>query len=160
MARLVQHGRSELVHLISSILSDDGVKEIMPGLFVSRSSRLAASSGVVLEPALCIVAQGAKSATLGDEVFRYDPGHYLIFTVDLPLTFQVEQATTEEPYMGMRLNLRPEVVASVMSEAEIKFRKGDAAAKAMSVNPVDSNLFDAVVRLLRLSERPADQKLL
>ena len=63
---------------------------------------------------------------LGDEVFHYDPGHYLVFTVDLPLTFQVEQATEEEPYFGMRLNLRSDVVASVMSEAEIKFRKGDA----------------------------------
>lgn len=156
----VRTGRGELVDLISSIVNEDGVKEVLPGLFVSRSSALSTSSGVILQPALCVVVQGAKSAMLGDELFHYDPGHYLIFTVDLPLTFKVEEATTEAPYLGMRLNLRPDVVASVMSEADIKFRRGEAAAKAMSVNPLDADLLDAVVRLVRLAERPADQKLL
>jgi hypothetical protein len=33
-------------------------------------------------------------------VFRYDPGHYLLFTVDLPLIFQIEKATPDEPYLG------------------------------------------------------------
>jgi AraC-like DNA-binding protein len=153
-----QKCRSELVHLIGSTVKKDGVKEVLPGFFVSRSSSLMTSPSGILGPAFCFVAQGAKRAMLGDEVFRYDPGHYLIFTVDLPLTFQVEQATEEEPYLGMRLNLQTDVVASVMSEAEIKFRKGDAAAKAMSVNAVDTNLMDAVVRLVRLIETPADQK--
>jgi hypothetical protein len=27
----------------------------------------------------------------GWEIFRYDPTHYLIFTVDLPVTFQVDR---------------------------------------------------------------------
>jgi len=152
--------RAELVRVISSTVKQDGAKEVLSGLFVSRSSTLSTSPSVVLEPAFCFVAQGAKRAMLGDEVFHYDPGQYLIFTVDLPLTFQVEQATNDEPYFGMRLNLQPSLVASVMAEAEIKFRKGDAAARAMSVNPIDADLMDAVVRLIRLIETPADQKLL
>lgn len=156
----IQKGKIELVHLISSTVNEDGAKEVLPGLFVSRSSKLSTSPSVILQPAFCFVAQGAKSAMLGDELFHYDPGHYLIFTVDLPITFQVEQATPEEPYFGMRLNLRPDVVASVMSDANMKFRKGDAAAKAMSVNPIDVDLMDAVVRLLRLIKTPADQKML
>ena len=57
------------------------------------------------QPAFCFVAQGRKQALLGEEVFRYDPGHYLIYTVDLPLTFQVEEASEERPYLGFRLNL-------------------------------------------------------
>lgn len=153
-------GTRELVDIISSTVQEDGVKELLPGLFVSRSSRLSTSPTIILQPAFCFVAQGAKSAMLGDEIFHYDPGHYLISTVDLPLTFQVEKATIDEPYFGMRLNLRSDVVASVVAEAELKFRKGDAAAKAMSVNPIDAELKDAIVRLLRLIKSPADQRLL
>ena len=157
--RMRQH-QKELVRLIESVRTNDGAEEVMPGLFLSRSSRLMTSPSGVLKPAFCFVAQGGKRAMLGDEVFQYDPGKYLIFTVDLPLTFQVDEATEDKPYLGMRLDLDPAVVASVISEAEIRFRKTDASTKAMSVIPVDAELLDAVVRLVRLTQRPNDRKLL
>ena len=78
------------------------------------------------QPAFCVVAQGRKQALLGEEVFRYDPGHYLIYTVDLPLTFQVEEASTERPYLGFRLNLDSSLVASVMMESGFEPKKGHA----------------------------------
>lgn len=152
--------RNELIRLIMEARSGDGAEEVLPGLFLARSSKLMTSPSTVLEPAFCMVAQGSKRAMLGEEVFHYDQGHYLIFTVDLPLTFQVAEATVNQPYLGLRLNLDSAVVASVMADAEIKFRKGDAAAKAMNVNPVDEDLLDAVVRLVKLTERPNDRKLL
>jgi AraC-like DNA-binding protein len=156
----MRDNQRELVRIIESARTDDGAEEVMPGLFLSRSSKLMTSPSGVLKPAFCFVAQGSKRAMLGNEVFHYDPGNYLIFTVDLPLTFQVHEATEDMPYLGMRLNLDPEIVASVMSEAEIGFRKTVQSAKAMSVVPVDPELLDAVVRLVRLTESPNDRKLL
>ena len=96
---------------------------------------------------------GQKRALLG-EVFRYDPGHYLLFTVDLPLIFQVDKATPDEPYLGLRLDSDPSLVASVLMESGIKIKKGDASAKAMDVHSIDANLLDAVVRLVRLTDEP------
>ena len=160
MGRRMEANRQELARLIKRARPTDGAGEVLRGLFLARSSKLRTSPNVVLRPAFCFVAQGSKRAMLGDEVHRYDPGHYLIFTVDLPLTFQVDEATEEQPYLGLRLDLDPAVVASVMAEADIKFRKGDAAAKAMNVNAVDADLLDAVVRLVRLAARPDDQKML
>lgn len=156
----ISEKREELKTLVNSALPMDGVREAMPGFFLSRSSTLTQSPSVLLQPAFCFVVQGSKRAMLADEVFHYDTGHYLIFTVDLPLTFAVEEASEAEPYLGMRLNLKQDLVASVMAEADMKFKKGDAAAKAMSVNAIDLDLIEAVVRLVRLVERPADQKLL
>lgn len=97
---------------------------------------------------------------LGEEVFRYDPGHYLLFTVDLPLIFQIEKATPDEPYLGLRLDLDPSLVASVLMEADIKIKKGDASAKAMDVHSIDANLLDAVVRLVRLADEPGSSNVL
>jgi AraC-like DNA-binding protein len=131
-----------------------------PGFRLARSSRPTAPVHAVYEPAFCFVAQGSKQALLGEEVFRYDPGHYLIFTVDLPLVFQVEEASKERPYLGFRLNLDPSLVASVMMESGIEIKKGDASVKAMDVSSIDANLLDAVVRLARLLDTPDEIQVL
>jgi len=154
-AERVKTNRDELVERISRTVSEDGAKEVFPGFFLARSSKPSESLHHVYQPAFCLVAQGRKRALLGEEVFRYDPGHYLLFTVDLPLIFQIEKATTDEPYLGLRLDLDPSLVASVLIEADIKIKKGDASAKAMDVHSIDANLLDAVVRLVRLAEEPA-----
>ena len=159
-AKRMSDNREELVRLIKRARPEDGAEQVLPGLFLARFSKLTTSPNAVFQPAFCFVAQGSKRAMLGDEVHRYDPGQYLIFTVDLPLTFHVDEATEDRPYLGLRLNLDPAIVASVIAEADLRFRKGDAAAKAMSVNSVDPDLLDAVVRLVRLTERPNDKKML
>src|SRR5687768_6905449 len=71
-----------------------------------------------------------------------DLDHYLLFTVDLHVVFRVEEASDERPYFGMRLDLDPSLVASVMMEAGAETRKGDAGVKAIGVNPVDADLLD------------------
>ena len=152
--------RKELIRLLTRARQADGVEETLPGLFVARSSTLATSPNVVRQPAFCFIAQGRKRAMLGEEVFVYDPGNYLVFTVDLPITFQIDEASEDVPYLGLRLDLDPSIVAAVMSETDIRFKKGDAAAKAVNVGAVDVDLLDAVVRLVRLIERPKDTKLL
>jgi AraC-like DNA-binding protein len=114
----------------------------------------------VYQPSFCFIAQGRKQVLLGEELFRYDPGHYLIYTVDLPLVFQVEEASEEKPYLGLRLNLDSSLVASVMMESGIEIKKGDAGIKALDVSPTDANLLDAVVRLIRLLDAPVERKVL
>jgi len=40
---------------------------------------------------------------LGEDRFRYDPVHYLITTMELPLVGEVIQASPEQPYLGEEL---------------------------------------------------------
>jgi hypothetical protein len=60
----------------------------------------------------------------------------------------------------MRPDLDPSLVASVMMEAGFETRKGDASIKAIGVNHVDSDLLDAVLRLVRLADKPVEQRIL
>ncbi len=145
---------------MESAVPEDGVREVMPGIILARSSRLTEHVHSVFTPAFCVIAQGCKEVLLGDEVFRYDSGHYLISTVDLPIVSHVVEASPERPYFSFRLNLEPSVVASVMMEAEIKIKKGDASVKAMDVSPVDATMLDAVVRLVRLLDSPDEIQVL
>ena len=159
-AQRIKSNREELIERIGRTVTDDGAKEVFPGFFLARSSRPSHSLNTVYEPAFCFIAQGRKRALLGEEVFRYDSGHYLLFTVDLPLIFQIEKATQDEPYLGLRLDLDPSLVASVLVEADIKINKGDASTKAMDVHTIDANLLDAVVRLVRVADEPGSSNVL
>ena len=89
-----------------------------------------------------------------------DPGHYLLYTVDLPLVFQIEEASKEKPYLGFRLNLDPTLVAEVLMESELETKKSHQSVKAIDVSATDADLLDAVVRLIRLIEKPNELKVL
>ena len=159
-AQRIQSNREELVERMARALPEDGSLDAFSGFRLSRSSQPTEPVHSVYQPAFCFVAQGSKRVLLGEEVFRYDPGHYLIFTVDLPLVFQVEEASAERPYLGFRLNLDSSLVASVMMESGVEIKKGDASVKAMDVTRTDANMLDAVVRLIRLLDAPVERKVL
>jgi len=156
----VQSNREELLERMARALPEDGWTEALEDLFLARVTKPMESPLALYQPAFCFVAQGGKQVLVGEEVLRYDPGHYLLFTVDLPVIFRVEEASKEKPYFGLRLDLAPALVASVMIEAGAETRKGDASIKAIGVNPVDADLLDAVVRLVRLADKPGEQRIL
>jgi AraC-type transcriptional regulator N-terminus len=151
--------RAELVKQVTKILPEDGVLEPIPGFALARLSK-PTEARAIYTPAFCFVIQGRKQVFLGEEVFRYDPGNYLIFTVDLPLVFKVEEASAEKPYLGIRLNLDPSLVASVMMDAGFASKKSGANVKAINVNAINFDLLNAVVRLVRLLQTPNDLKVL
>ena len=159
-ARRVRSNREELLERMARALPVDGARAALDGLFLARLTKPAESTLALYKPAFCFVVQGGKQVLVGEEVLRYDPGHYLLFTVDLPVIFRVEEASEEKPYFGLRLDLDPALVASVMMEAGAETRKGDASVKAIGVNTIDADLLDAVVRLVRLVDKPGEQRIL
>jgi AraC-like DNA-binding protein len=156
----MQIGREEMVARMSRIFPEDRVLEAFPGFFVGRLSKVDEARHVIYEPSFCFIVQGAKRMLLGEEVYRYDPQHYLVFAVDLPVVFHIEDASEEKPYFGFTLNLDPKLVASVIAESGIEIKKGDATAKGINVSPVDANLVDAALRLIRLLDTPREGEIL
>ena len=156
----IQACRKELVARTLKVVPKDGTIEPFPGFRLSRSAKPFEGIHSVYKPCFCFVIQGRKKALLGDEVFQYDPGKYLIFTVDLPVIFQVEEASEENPYLGFVIYLDPSLVASVMMELGTEAKKSDVSTKAIDVSLVDINLLDAALRLVRLIENPNDTKIL
>ena len=155
-----QANREELIERIGRAVRVDGSVEPVPGLhFVRVSSPIDRVHGMYV-PAFCVIAQGSKAAYLGAECFRYDPAHYLLATVALPVVAQIIEASPEKPYLGLILDLDPATVGSVMIEAGLPSPRGQAGVKAIDVSPLDEDLLDAVVRLVRLLDSPADARIL
>ena len=71
----------------------------------------------VYEPVFAIVGAGQNEIVLGETVFRGKPGSFMIVSVDLPITFQITEASRAQPYVALALTLRPAAVASLLLEA-------------------------------------------
>ena len=159
-AQLVHAHREELVERITRAIHDDGTAQPLTGLHLNRLSSPTEPVYGVSDPAFCVIAQGSKEVLLGDNRYRYDPSQYLIATVELPTVSQVLEASKERPYLSLRLALDSTLVGSVMVEAGHSAPPGQADVRAIDVSPLDAGLLDAVVRLVRLLESPADARVL
>ena len=93
---------SEFASLIETNTRIDGYSfpTPIPGLHLSRYSSPTQPGQGVQCPILAIVAKGGKQLMLGDEVFTYDPGHYLVVSLDLPVSGRVMAASKAKPFLG------------------------------------------------------------
>lgn len=149
-AARMQANRQELVERIIQAVPEDGVVQALEGLFLARASAPLGLNHSVIKPCFCVIAQGCKEFLLGDSRYRYDPDHYLIATLEMPSISQVVEATPEQPYLSIRMELKPSFVGSVIEDAVRGSLPGNAAIRAMDVSRLDVNLQDAVLRLVRL----------
>jgi AraC-like DNA-binding protein len=152
--------REELAERIARALPEDGAVEPLKGLHLNRSSTPTGPLYGVSKPSFCVIAQGSKEVLLGDSRYRYDPAHYLLATVELPVVGQVIEASAEQPYLSLRLELDPALVGSVMVEAGHLSARSQGDVRALDVSPLDAELLDATVRLLRLLGSPAEERIL
>src|SRR6266498_835013 len=145
-ARRAETNREELVRRIGRATRAADTVEPLRGLHLKRVSSPTEPVHGVSIPAFCVIAQGSKEVYLGEDYYRYDPGQYLLASVELPIVIQIGEASKEEPHLSLRLNLDPAIVGSVMVEAGLPSPRGlTSSAKALDVSPLDVDLLDAVV---------------
>jgi AraC-like DNA-binding protein len=132
------------------------------GVLISRVDRQDPPAPAMSGTVLAVVAQGAKSLALGDRVYEYGAGQYLVASVDLPVTGQYTRADPEQPALGFGLELEPSAVAELLLEAgpgDIP-RAAGGVPSGIAVSDASPELLDAVVRLLRLLDQPRDRAVL
>ena len=147
----------ELAALIARFAPIDGVHDTaIPRVKVVRLSQPSEPMHGLHEPALCIIAQGAKQVILGDQIYRYDAAHCLIVSLDLPVIGQVIEATPDKPYLCVKLELDPAAIGALMLEAPPLAEPELSSGPGLTISPMTQVLRDAVIRLTSLLESPAD----
>jgi AraC-like DNA-binding protein len=154
-AQRAQANRAELVERIARAIREDGRVEPLNGLYLNRVSSPTEPVHGVSDPSFCVIAQGSKEVFLGEDRHQYDPAHYLLTTVELPVVSQIREASQAQPYLSVRVHLDPSLVGAVLVEANISSPPGQGDVKAM-----DASLLDAVVRLVRLLDSPTEARVL
>ncbi|WP_437883195.1 AraC family transcriptional regulator N-terminal domain-containing protein [Pseudomonas sp. LRF_L74] len=146
-----------LTRQIDRFAPEDGINQgAIERLALFRSTAPSAMGQHALyQPALCLIAQGQKIVLLDEERFVYDPMHYLVASVTLPVTGQITQASVEEPYLSLRLDIDPADISNLIAEAgPVGVPAG--SGRGMYVDRLDAQLLDPVLRLLQLLDTPRD----
>ncbi len=151
-----------LASLIRAYAPHDGRFELrIPGVHAIRVSRTNPELVHAMQrPALCIVAQGAKSVLLGQEVYEYDASRMLVFSVDLPVAAQVTRASPSEPYLCFKLDLDPHKIAELVLKVYPHGLPRVQESRAVYVGQADMRIVNAATRLLELMAQPGDAELL
>ena len=144
--------------------ADRGTESPLPGVQVARVSTPGPPTAEMTGVVLAVIAQGEKTLVLGDRELRYGAGQYLVASLDLPVTGQFTRATVAEPAAGFGMQIRPAVVAELLVQSATpepaRRRSGPSAPSALAVSDAPAELLDAVVRMVRLFDRPRDRAVL
>jgi len=148
---------AEIAALIERFTGTDGMHQtpIRP-LMLGRRCAPAEPHRGMHEAAFCLIAQGAKRVMLADEIYVYDRSRFLVASVDLPVSGQVIQASVDEPFLGLVLRLDPAEVAEMAAQANLAAPADAATLRGLFVGEPGPQLLEAIARLLRLLESPAD----
>ncbi|MBD2844823.1 AraC family transcriptional regulator [Paenibacillus sp. IB182496] len=128
----------------------------IPQLELIRNTDVRATTFTLYQPAVCLVAQGAKQVTLGEEAYTYGPADYAVVSVELPVSSRLVEASTEAPYLAVKLKLEPRLLWEALREPDRTAGAARESTRGLYVDRASPELLDAALRLVRLLDQPED----
>ncbi|EGR2299763.1 AraC family transcriptional regulator [Vibrio parahaemolyticus] len=130
------------------------------GLRFSRWTTPTPPTSYTHNPSICLIAQGRKRVLLGEESFIYDANHFLISSIDLPIIANIIEASEEQPYLGLIMELDLTEISQLIVDSELAFTQSKEAQKGIAVGELSESLLDAFVRLAELLDEGQNIKIL
>lgn len=148
--------RQELAGLVVCHCPSGTVPSAIADLHLSRYEQSTRSMPTLAQPALCILAQGRKEICLGDETYVYDPLHYMVVSVAMPISGALLEASPQNPSLGIRLDIDPAEINSLIAEAGPMGVPSQPSSRGVFIERLDTQMLDALLRLIRLLDTPKD----
>lgn len=137
-----------------------GYEPVSPveGLFLTRRDHPSQPLHAAQRPSFWLVVQGRKCLSIGDEDLHYGVGDCLLVALDLPVTSRITHATPAEPHLCVGMAINPVSLAELVSRAPTPTPAPaqSQCRRGVAVHAASPELLDAMLRLLRLLDRPAD----
>ena len=125
------------------------VETALAGVLFFWSPEPVARAPLIYNAGLVLILQGNKIGYLGDNVFHYDPDHYLVLSVPLPFECETH-ATADEPMLGLFVDIAR---ADLIEFLKLMKLDGPVSRTATSLGVTPATLHgemrDAVHRLMR-----------
>ncbi len=124
------------------------------GMAILRSDHPKPPNHMLSRPTLCIVAQGAKWGTFGDNRLEYRAGQALLIGVETPSVGQVFEASPGAPCLVIVLELDLALMRGVAEGLEMPPRASGEPGRGVFVTDFQGPLADCALRLVRLLDTP------
>ena len=127
----------------------------MEDLLLLRQDTPSAFEASLYEPVLCLILQGRKQVSIGDQTLSFGPGECLLVSHDLPVCSRV----TSAPYLALVLQIDAATIRKLRDEVAESGLDSEHPRAAVT-HRADSGLLDALRRYLAVAESPSDAKVL
>lgn len=127
------------------------------GLTIIRTLEPSGLDYAITRPLACLVLQGRKQVMTGNRTFTFSAGDSLLISADVPTVSQIIQASHEAPYISLVIDLDPALLTELMAEMKVV---PSAEAEPIRIEPTDTEVAEATLRLMRLLDRPASAAVL
>lgn len=131
----------------------------VPGLSVIRSMRPTPQTLRLYQPILCLVLQGAKETTFGNQIVTFSENASVIISLEMPNFVKVVRASPDRPYLALSLQIDIPLLKEVAAELG-DLGNDPAPAQAVAAGAVDGAILNAMERLFALRDNPAAAKVL
>lgn len=148
--------RRQFSEMVLRAASQDGLQATaIPALSFMRASSVSEPLPTLYEPSLFVIAQGAKAVTFGEASYIYNTDSYLAASVSLPITGQIIEASSETPYVCVKLRFSADQIIDIVQNMP-PLDLGPQLNRGISVCSVSDGLLDAMMRLVSLLDTPQD----
>jgi AraC-like DNA-binding protein len=131
----------------------------MPHLSVFSWDAPTQMEALIYEPALCLILQGSKTASIGEQVANLGRGDVLVISHDLPVVAKITKASTREPYLAVVLSLDLQLLHSLHDQVA-EARVPVANTRSLAVGAVEAAWLAPLVRYIELTGSGLDAKVL
>jgi AraC-like DNA-binding protein len=123
-------------------------------LIIMRSDHPKPPAHRISQPAMCIVAQGAKWASFGENRLEYKAGEALIVGADVPSAGRVVEASPGKPCLVLAFGLDMAIMRSVAEGMGTPPKPTGNTGRGVFVTNFHGPLADCALRLVRLLDTP------
>lgn len=136
---------------------DQQTAQPMSGLLLLQRDVPSSIEALLYEPVLCLILQGEKEVSIGEQTLSFGPGECLLVSHDLPVCSRI----TKAPYMALVFKVDIATIRKLYDEVAASALDNDNGhARAAETHRADPEFLDALHRYLALANSPADAKVL
>lgn len=133
----------------------------IPGLSLSRREQGNCEGTSIYSMSLGFIVDGQKRSVIGDREYVYGKNNCLVVGVDVPASFCTIGSTHEHPFLSISVEIDRAVLSElIMQLDEMHALPSRTSCEALCVGEVDEDVWGAVLRLMRLLDRPVEAKVL
>jgi len=152
LARLIDQSRRYMQRTAESNRS-------LPGLTVLCREAPSDHEAVVYEPVICLILQGRKETSIGDQFADLGPGDVLLVSHHLPVQSRITVASPQAPYLAVILTLDLDLVRGLRDQlADVGLPDPDG--RSLATGRADPALLHAIERYFDLTDNPLDAQVL
>ncbi|KJZ09253.1 AraC family transcriptional regulator [Marinomonas sp. S3726] len=152
--------------LVEMNIRDDGMVETgVKGVQLFRVTSPVRCAPAIYEPTVVALVNGSKEAIVNGQRYAYDSSQFMCCPISMPVEAGTPEASPENPLLGVYISLD----TKVMTELAIEMDTGIGAIRqpqishlspSLTLSHWDESFTEALLRLLRLLENPADISIL